>query len=175
MAKKKPPVPQQLTIGDSSGKQRTLMYGLSMYPPWSLWVVDGSKPLENRDWFPPDEVIGNYIAVQCTKGSTKEFDAKARAISEATGVPMPDKKVIKPLRGCIIGVVRVDGYAVPSKFSDIPDTHPTKSPWWMGPYGWLLSNPRRLAVPIPYDGDRKLWRIPDEQRKVILAQLGDLP
>jgi len=43
---------------------------------------------------------------------------------------------------------------------DFVEHHP--SPWFFGPYGFVLKNPSLFRMPIPYKGQLKIFDVPDE-------------
>lgn len=166
--------PQQLSL-DATARAPDLTYALSLYAPRSEWVADGKKTIENRPWAPYVSVIDTVIAIHATLDVPRDRRSEnARRVADvvrATGVTVPEE----PVRGAIIAVVTVKGYVV--KPADIlgepvPASHPTRSPWFIGPCGWILEGARRLPRPIPCGGGQKLWRLTDEQRAEIRSQLG---
>ncbi|MFH1690596.1 MAG: ASCH domain-containing protein [Candidatus Eisenbacteria bacterium] len=120
------------------------MRALTVWQPWAWAIVNGCKSIENRKWKPPH--LGERIAIHA---GLKVDEADAwDLIAEISGRRPPPPSEID--RGGIVGAATVVGLLTKSE-----------SPWFSGPYGWLLSIPR--AVPLaPCRGARKLWRVPDE-------------
>lgn len=100
---------------------------LSIQQPWAWLIVNGHKPVENRDW--PTNVRG-WIGIH----AGKKFDADGyewvrRKFPEIT-LPAPDAFE----RGGIVGRARLTGCV---------DYH--ESPWFMGEYGFVFED----AEPLP--------------------------
>lgn len=107
---------------------------LSVRQPWaSLIFADkpGWKNIENRDW--PTKYRGWLYIHAAARKWTKTEAREAWEICKAAGLWLaPDKM---PLGG-IIGMVKV---------VDCVRRH--SSPWFGGPWGWVLSNP----YPLPFE------------------------
>lgn len=164
--------PQQLTF-EPPRTLPDLTFGLSLYPPWSDWLIEGVKDIENRPFAPRPEVIGKYIVIHATKNVPPEERVQGKAlrdICKRTGA----KPVPNPVYGAVIGIVRVVGYVVPPAFPILPPNPATRSPWFTGPAGWLIEGARRLKTPIVLNGARRLWRTPLHVIEAIVKEFPDL-
>lgn len=99
------------------------MKALSIRQPWSYLICTGVKDVENRTW----------------------RTAFRGRIYVHAGQRVDRQRVDWPLghlaRGAIIGEV------------DIVDcVTESESPWYTGPFGFVLRNPQLYDVPIPYKG-----------------------
>ena len=177
--RRRPVPPQQLSF-ERPKTLPHLTFGLSLYPPMSDWLAEGIKDIENRPFAPPYDVIGRYVVIHTTKNvpvAERIEGKKLKQVCAATGAKPP--KNTAP--GCVIGVVRVDGYVLPSLFTSADESgrahipHPaTRSPWASGPVCWQVSGARRLSKPIPLSGGRRVWRVPREIIDQILQEMPDL-
>lgn len=129
---------------------------LSIRQPWATAIIDLGKDIENRDWRYGSKFRGD-VCVHAAKTKKKaewppaiEFiDNVFREIMDPDySGPIESKPTILPEPymtsywfGCIIGVVEVVGWVDNSQ-----------SPWWMGPGGLVLRNPRRIKTVIPVRG-----------------------
>lgn len=42
------------------------LLGLTVHQPWAWAIAAGHKPLENRKWKPPADVLGKYLAIHAS-------------------------------------------------------------------------------------------------------------
>jgi hypothetical protein len=108
---------------------------LSVRQPWAHWIINGHpsgmnhKDIENRTWRP------SY------RGPL--------AIHAARGIDPDDEDLVtqEMVCGAIIGIV------------DLVDVvESSDSPWFSGPVGWVLAQPRVIDPPIPCRGMPGLFR-----------------
>lgn len=99
------------------------MKAISLAQPWAHLVVQGIKDIENRSW--------------CTKHrgpilihASRSLDLDALDWLRSIGIELSPDELDS---GGIIGVVEL---------IDCVRSH--QSPWFSGPWGWVLSNPRPL-------------------------------
>ena len=116
------------------------MLVLSVRQPWA-WAIMHGKDIENRSWRPKRLKPGDRFAIHASLTADKEgFDFVGSLLE------LPEMMDF----GDIIGTVQYDGCVVSSVSS--------VSPWFAGPIGWRLSDPRELPEPIPATGRLGLWR-----------------
>jgi len=115
------------------------MKAISIRQPWAWLICKGYKNLENRSW--PTKFRGRvYVHAGRTIDDTA-WSLIKRTI-DAYGwvdVRMADRNGF-PL-GAIIGEVDI-----------IDCVTCSSSPWFFGPYGFVLANPVLYEKPIPYKG-----------------------
>jgi hypothetical protein len=138
------------------------MLALSIRQPWAWMILHGGKDVENRDW--PTKVRGRVL-IHAAKTMTAEEWRHAWNFSRGTDAPVKanlagiTRGTIQ--RGGIIGSVEI--YACVTEF---------RSHWFMGKYGFLLSNPRPLPF-APWRGqlgffDVPVKELPAETRQALL-------
>ena len=121
-----------------------------MRQPWAWAIVHAGKYVENRKWITH---LRGTIAIHASGNLDK--DAKL-----PDGVDKPDIENLP--RGAIIGVV------------DIVDVvEESSSEWFVGPFGFVLENPRALPEPITCNGALKFWNVPAHIVRVMERQLGE--
>lgn len=109
-----------------------MMKALSIQQPWAWLIVNGPKDIENRTWYTPFRGrvyvhAGKKALYTSTVPDWERFDAQYWAS--------------RPGLGAIVGEV------------DIVDcVKASDSPWFQGPYGFVLANPVAYAEPIPCRG-----------------------
>ena len=121
---------------------------LSVRQPWVHCIFHLGKPVENRTW---NTRIRGTVCIHASKGMTQDEYEDCRAFAYRIGQkeaaprellrqhPVPALRSIP--RGFIIGTV------------DIVDVvRRSNDPWFFGPYGFVLENPRLLEKPIPCNG-----------------------
>ena len=128
------------------------MLALSVRQPWAWMILHGGKDVENRDW--PTKVRGRVL-IHAAKTMTKREWDHAWWFSHDTGAPLKAAKADLTYEniqlGGIIGSVEI--YACVTEFH---------SHWFMGKYGFLLSNPRPLPF-APWRGRLGFFDIPVEE------------
>ncbi len=111
------------------------MKTLSVTPAWAWLIIYAGKDIENRTW--PTGYRGP-LAIHASKTMTyrswQELDWFLRVQLRALKLPpLPSFHDLK--KGGVIGVVDV-----------VDCVQASTSPWFFGPYGFRLGNPR----PIPF-------------------------
>lgn len=117
---------------------------LSVRQPWAWAIMWGGKDIENRSWQAVNHGLRQRgrIAIHAAKGMTRDEYEDAKDTMAHLGV----HSVVPPLphlldRGCIIGSVEV---------VDVVNEH--ASPWFFGPRGLVLRNPKPIKEVIPAVG-----------------------
>lgn len=111
-----------------------IMKAISIMQPWALLIVNGHKDIENRSW--PTNFRGRVLI-----HAGKKFDADAQDdvdgdIHPVTGEELGlDQQGWEYHRGGIVGEAEIVDCVTESK-----------SPWFVGPYGFVIRNAR----PLPF-------------------------
>jgi len=155
------------------------MYALSLTDPYASLIAVGAKCIETRSF---RTIHRGWLAIHAAK--TMPADAVAFAASDLVtgpliraGVLPRDWKHWTYSRASLhrVGKIarRSDG-AVTVGGRDLPvtDEELAFGDYTPGRYGWVLTNVRRLATPIPARGTLGLWRVPDGIVRQIEKQQG---
>lgn len=126
---------------------------LSIRQPWVWAIFFAGKTTENRGW---STRLRGRILVHASAGMTRDeyedFIDTAHAVSRShpfpSGLTLPAFDDLP--RGCLFGGVTI---------TDCVEDHP--SPWFFGRYGFVLSDPKPLAKPIPYKGRLGFFAVPE--------------
>lgn len=111
------------------------MKALSVKQPWAWAILFAGKDVENRVW------RTHYRGPLVIHASAQRADAE---LPRGVRPPANEDAPVS----AILGVV------------DLVDVvEESSSRWFVGPFGWVLENPRRLAKPIPCAGALKLWDV----------------
>ena len=128
------------------------MKALSIRQPWAWLILHAGKDIENRTWYTP---VRGRVLIHAAKGMTQDeyVDGRAWVLSLVhhcglKTVPLP--KAAELERGGIVGSVEIFDCLT---YSD--------SPWFNGPCGFLLRDPRVLPF-RPYRGQLGFFDVPDE-------------
>lgn len=119
---------------------------LSIRQPWAWLIVNGIKPVENREW---TTRFRGRILVHAGKTMTKEEYLSARATWREAGgsaLELPPPEFLD--RGGIVGSVDI---------VDVVESHP--SPYFVGQYGFVLARPSVLPF-VPYPGKLGFFNVP---------------
>lgn len=154
--------------------------GLTVRQPFACCIAHLGKDVENRSWAPPGYLIGGHLAIHA--GRTVEVEAKMQLQDAIRFGTRPDLNLPAhfPLHdrlelGAIIAVAQLRGVVYQgadgcSSFGDVPDGW--ESPWFNGPFGWVLGPPRVLARSVPCKGNRGLWELPPDVLVQVRAEFG---
>ena len=105
---------------------------LSIRQPWAWLIVNGYKGVENRTW--PTKFRGRVLIHAGSTLTKSEYYLCARFMVDAkTGGQLPPFNDLKDQCGGIVGEAEVADCVTESK-----------SPWFVGPYGFVLRNQRVL-------------------------------
>jgi hypothetical protein len=113
---------------------------LSVRQPWAWLIVAGVKTIENRNWHT------NYRGpLQIHASQTLDAD-EIDKIEAKFGIGIERSQLH---RGGIVGRVTL---------ADIVKS--SSSPWFTGPFGWVLEGPRVLRFTL-WPGERGLFDAPE--------------
>jgi hypothetical protein len=122
---------------------RATLPALSIRQPWADLILWGIKEVENRTW--PTRFRGRLLI-----HAGRQVDSGALARLEASyGVVLPAGYA--PRTGAILGMVEL---------VDCVEHHP--SPFFHGPWGFVLRDPVDFGVPIPAAGRLGIFQVPRE-------------
>lgn len=138
------------------------MLALTIHQPWAWAIVHDKKRIENREWEPPRQVIGRYIAIHAGGvPRTKKAHAELGNVARQIGAPTTDELVF----GAVVGIARV-----------VRVIHAEPRPqsphflWWVGPLAWELDNVFALPTPLRCKGQPKLWELPSDLHQAVRRQ-----
>ena len=115
------------------------MRALTVRQPYALLIVDGIKPIENRTWSTP------YRGALLIHAATKLHDHSVSEIEHRYEIAIDASRF---QFGGVIGRVAL---------IDVVTEHPSK--WFMGPYGFVLSEPRWVKF-RPMRGHQGFFDVP---------------
>lgn len=103
---------------------------LSIRQPWAWLIVHGYKDVENRTW--STKIRGRFLIHSSQSGRQADYDACVLFMAlHDLWVPLPSYALLQ--RGGIVGAATIQ---------DCVTSH--SSPWFTGPFGFLLSGPEVL-------------------------------
>lgn len=122
------------------------MKALSIRQPWAWLIINAGKDIENRSW--PTRFRGRVL-VHAAQGMTRqEYVDVERFLATQYGgrIQLPPADDLE--RGGIIGSVEI-----------VDCTSESSSPWFFGPYGFVLRNPEQLPF-APLRGRLGFFEVP---------------
>ena len=129
---------------------------ISIRQPWAWAIFHLGKDVETRSWSTP---VRGRILIHASKSCTLyEISQAELFMKRATGcsnIVLPQFYRDTSQRGCIIGSVDLNGC------QQLDTSKQPMSPWLTGPFGWSLSDPMLLNLPIPYKGRLGFFDVPD--------------
>ena len=153
------------------------MEALTVWQPWAWAIGAGLKLVENRNWLPSWKrlTVGQQLAIHAGVSAPTRTDfaglrAAARAMGREAEVPAFDSPELSAGygRGRVIAVATFAD--VVRSRAELPEA---QRPWWIGPYGWLLTDVRQLQLgSAPTErGQQGLWRLSPRVELLVTAQL----
>ena len=149
------------------------MRALSIQQPWANFIARGfavMKAVDNGDGTSRVELAG--VAFKDVENRAKPTTYRGRVAIHASTRPAPFEPTLKQCMDMGIAPMSVllyystDRQIVPRGALigevDIVDcVTESDSPWFTGPYGWILANPQPYDTPIPYKGKLGFFEIPE--------------
>ena len=114
--------------------------------PWAWLIVNGYKDIENRSW------ATRYRGPLLIQAAARKPDPEDIAYARRRRVKLPEQFDL----GGIVGLVQLEDCVEKSR-----------SKWFEGPVGWILSKPKRLPF-VRMKGQLGLFSPP----KMVLKRLG---
>jgi len=132
------------------------MKALTLRPPWGTLVINGIpgphgklifKDVENRDW--RTSFRGERIIIH--QGRKWDQCAEEWLIENQLGNPCAVWKLNKAVPiGVLLGTAEL-----------VACVEASKSPWFVGRYGFVLRNPMPLDKPVPWRGQPGFFEVKD--------------
>ncbi len=139
------------------------MKAISICGPWWWYIMQGIKPVENRDW--PSKYRGPLL-IQVSQKILEADRVAAMDMAKRAGwtgrVPTPAE--LQDARGHIVGIVQM---------VDCVERHP--SPFFTGRYGHVYAKPELFAKPIRCRGELNLFAVQDSLLPAGIGRPQSLP
>lgn len=155
------------------------MYALTIQQPW-IWAIEhAGKRIENRTCYPPRFILeGDAFALH----AGKTFNEDGFTGLREENIMVPDSEPL-PL-GCVCGIAKVKPPILKALYDDGHNVIQviecgsqnriqlgSQAKWFVGPYGWPLTELEWLMDPIPCRGNQGFWRLPDDVHRNLASQL----
>lgn len=149
--------PKAARGGEPEARRRgARMRALTVWQPWAHFLALGIKRVENREWAPPKDLMGQWIAIH----AGKRYDhAGAESIRTELGIDVPVPGSLA--QSAIVAVGVLDRIATCED-----DSFAWDDPWFTGAFGWYLRDVVKIDA-VTCKGAQKLWVVPPR----ILAQV----
>jgi hypothetical protein len=130
----------------------TPLRALSIRGPWWWFILHGGKRIENRSW--PTRFRGPVLLHASKSFSLPVFTDDldyGRRIAESQGITLPPVTIgdLRAMGGHIVGTATVTDCVTSSA-----------SPWFFGPYGFVLDDVRPVQTPIRIKGALGFFKVP---------------
>jgi ASCH domain-containing protein len=129
---------------------------LTIHQPWAGLIMAGIKGVENRKWR-PNMAPGTRFAIH----AGRDADVEEWVIEESQKRLTPQTAAFCLENGVILGTVLFMG--IVTKAEELP---PDQRKWFVGPVGWLLSEPHEWNLPPKIKGQLGLWDVPEDCGKL---------
>lgn len=137
------------------------MKALTIKQPWASLIMLHGKNVENRSW--ATSFRGHVAIHSSSKHSWDEFQSAAELLKERDCGVAPDwNKGKLSYLGAILGTAEI--------YDCVQNSD---SPWFFGPYGFLLRDVRVLKGPIYCKGKLGFWDVEESIEQMIASELGD--
>lgn len=144
------------------GRELPVLRALTLIRPWSAAIAEGKKPVENRTWTPPANLVGTYLAIH---GGQKYEDQLDWPDGWTPGQAPPGIVAVVRLGGVLDIRTRQRRVMLPQVGPKLTDEQHAKlvdlddDPWFVGPVGWYLIDVVAIE-PVDCKGAQKLWEVP---------------
>ena len=137
------------------------MYALTLKQPWAFAVAELGKDIENRTWRPPPSLIGQRFAIHAGKGFDHDGMAPMYSIAKELGLgdKIPGWTDSKYPRGQLVAVATLADVVTESK-----------SLWFGGPFGFVLTDVRKLSEPCTAKGYQKFWSLSPVLEEIVRSR-----
>ena len=119
------------------------MRALSIRQPWAWLIVNGYKDIENRTW--PTQFRGR-VYIHAGRRVVPDDFPEQREYLHRSGIILPSDMP----RGAIVGEATITDCV-----------NASDSPWFCGPYGFVLAAAVSYPEPIPCRGRLGFFRVDD--------------
>lgn len=153
------------------------MLALTIMQPWASAIMGLGKDVENRDWAPPEQLLGKRFAIHAGKRIDMDGFALFCDGFGFTGEAFDEGRYPT---GALLGTVELAGFIrrrdqsihTPYPGNDFATARAARESRWrsQSDYHWVLSNPAAHDRPIPMRGAQKLWRVPDPQARSLIER-----
>lgn len=145
------------------------MLALTLQSPWPFAFTDLGKRIENRPWAPsPDRLaVGGTFALHGGKTPTPAVQEVRRNDFVHELLRCPSEVYVYYLDH----FREIQGIFALAQFGGIVTQ--SKSPWFVGPKGWVIPKLLVLRKPVPCPGKQGLWDVPPKVRRLVDEQVGD--
>lgn len=123
------------------------MKALSIKQPWAWLILHAGKDIENRYW--PARLRGLIAIHASSKLDYMEYVVcKAFLAERGLKVELPPHREL--VTGAILGTVEI-----------VDCVQYSKSPWFVGKFGFVMKDAKPLPVPIACKGRLGFWDAPN--------------
>jgi hypothetical protein len=123
------------------------MRTLSIRQPWAWLIVNGHKPVENREW---STTYRGPLLIHAGKTLTRKYyEQVATALAEQLGAAAP---TLPPFEALQLG-----GVVGQAELVDCVTDH--SSAYFTGPFGFVMTNPEPLPF-VPWKGQLNFFDVP---------------
>lgn len=124
------------------------MKAITVRHPWAHAIIHMGKPIENRSW--STNYRGPLLIHAASTMTAAEYGNFAEFFcADIKEGSMPAPGQLRETLGHVVGIVDL---------IDVVEDHP--SPWFFGPYGLVLANPRPVAR-VKLKGQLSIFNVSD--------------
>lgn len=133
------------------------MKAITLKHPWAFAVARLGKDVENRRWSPSSSTLapGDWLAIH--GGVVPRGSAREEADDDKNWI---GEHVDSRIDWFTLDRTITPGIVAACKFGGV--VRESDSPWFSGPFGWLLEDVIAMPEPIPCRGNRGLWDLPED-------------
>ena len=154
---------------------------ITLKHPWAFAVARLDKRIENRTWKPPPSLIGRRIAIhggampkgQALEDAYNDMLVITQRIATRTYFNEMPEPLLSWLQENDYGNSKLKDWITPgivatATLKGVVTT--SDSPWFFGPYGWVLEDVEPLETPVPHRGAQGLWPVSEEVLKLLTPE-----
>lgn len=134
------------------------MKAFSIRQPWAYLICHGWKDIENRNW------ATNYRG-RIYIHASKRWDSYPRDFRDLQEIAKDDHDLLDVLvQICGFNKRNISLGAIIGEVDIIDCVTESKSPWFVGKYGFVLANPVFYKNPIPCKGKLRFFELRDKRK-----------
>ena len=137
-----------------NGSTTDSLKALTLHQPWASLIAGSHKMTETRSWRPPENLIGQRIAIHAGKLQREPDGYLATAVATCLGSAWRQNLP----SGAVIATARIKSVKRIENERDVPAGNEALfGDYTPGRWAWHLTDIRVLPKPIPARGYQKLW------------------
>ncbi len=141
-------------------RQPSTLKAITLHQPWASLIAIGAKTVETRSWRPPEELLGQRIAIHASK---QKIALKAGALSQEVDSKLGKDWRSKGIFGAVVATAKLQRVKKINNKKDIPSKKKALfGDYALGRWMWELTDIEKVEPPVPARGQRGFWNLKEK-------------